>query len=95
MVYTANKIIQIRKRDDRIVDFSQDKITAAIFNAMRAIGEPDQEKAEVLSGIQQTAELTLEKSSELVTRVRLLRDILGRPDDDPELVEAIEFSEKS
>ena len=53
------------------------------------------EKAEVLSGIQQTAELTLEKSSELVTRVRLLRDILHRPDDDPELVEAIEFSEKS
>ncbi|NQT49388.1 ribonucleoside triphosphate reductase [Candidatus Kuenenbacteria bacterium] len=51
MVYTANKIIQIRKRDDRIVDFSQEKITVAIFNAMRAVGEPDQEKANELSDL--------------------------------------------
>jgi ribonucleoside-triphosphate reductase len=49
MVYTANKIIQIRKRDDRIVEFSQDKIAKAIFNAMRAVSEPDMEKAETLS----------------------------------------------
>src|SRR3989338_2726034 len=49
MVYTANKIIQIRKRDDRIVEFSQDKISKAIFNAMRAVSEPDMEKAETLS----------------------------------------------
>ncbi len=49
MTYTANKIIQIRKRDDRIVDFDQAKISLAIFNAMRAVGEPDQEKADTLS----------------------------------------------
>jgi len=49
MVYTANKIIQIRKRDDRIVEFSQDTIAKAIFNAMRAVSEPDMEKAETLS----------------------------------------------
>jgi len=49
MVYTANKIIQIRKRDDRIVDFEQEKIASAIFKAMRAVGEPDQEKADKLS----------------------------------------------
>lgn len=49
MVYTANKIIQIRKRDDRIVDFEQEKISEAIFKAMRAIGEPDQEKAQKIS----------------------------------------------
>jgi len=49
MVYTANKILQIRKRSDKIVDFDQAKIATAIFKAMRAIGEPDQEVAENLS----------------------------------------------
>ncbi|KKR07669.1 MAG: Ribonucleoside-triphosphate reductase class III catalytic subunit [Parcubacteria group bacterium GW2011_GWC2_39_14] len=49
MVYTANKIIQIRKRDDRIVDFEQEKIAEAIFKSMRACGEPDQERADKLS----------------------------------------------
>ncbi len=49
MVYTANKIIQIRKRDDRIVDFEQEKIGQAIFKSMRAVGEPDQERADRLS----------------------------------------------
>ena len=51
MVYTANKIIQVRKRDDRIVDFDQERISLAIFNAMRAVGEPDKEKAEQLSDL--------------------------------------------
>ncbi|MBT5337753.1 ribonucleoside triphosphate reductase [Candidatus Falkowbacteria bacterium] len=51
MVYTANKIIQVRKRDDRIVDFDQERISLAIFNAMRAVGEPDKEKAEELSDL--------------------------------------------
>jgi len=49
MVYTANKIIQIRKRDDRIVDFSQEKIAEAIFKSMRAVGDPDQAIADRLS----------------------------------------------
>jgi anaerobic ribonucleoside-triphosphate reductase len=44
-MYAANKILQIRKRDNRIVDFDQEKITAAIFKAMRSVGEPDNEKA--------------------------------------------------
>ena len=48
-MYTANKILQIRKRDDRIVDFSQEKITSAIFKAMRSVGEPDNEKADQIS----------------------------------------------
>lgn len=50
-MYTANKIIQIRKRDDRIVDFDQDKINQAIFKAMRAVNEPDKEKADQLADI--------------------------------------------
>ncbi|MBU1132407.1 ribonucleoside triphosphate reductase [Patescibacteria group bacterium] len=51
MTYSANKIIQIRKRDDRIVDFDQEKIVLAIFKSMRAAGEPDREKAEALSDL--------------------------------------------
>ncbi len=49
MVYTANKIIQIRKRDDRIVDFDQSKIALAVFNAMRATSQPDKGKAEQIA----------------------------------------------
>ena len=49
-------------------------------------------REEALSDIQQTAEQVLEESQEPVTRVRLLRDILHRPDDDPELVEARRLS---
>jgi ribonucleoside-triphosphate reductase (formate) len=51
MAYTANKIIQIRKRDDRIVDFEQEKITGVIFKTMRAVGSPDQQKAEEVSDL--------------------------------------------
>jgi len=49
MVNTANKIIQIKKRNDKIVDFAQEKISLAVFNAMRAVGKPDKQKAETLS----------------------------------------------
>ncbi|MBI5077244.1 ribonucleoside triphosphate reductase [Candidatus Falkowbacteria bacterium] len=51
MVYAANKIIQIHKRDGSIVEFDQAKISSAIFKAMRACGEPDAEKAEQLSDV--------------------------------------------
>ena len=45
----VNSIIQIRKRGDKIVDFDQGKIAVAVFNAMRAVKEPDQEKANELA----------------------------------------------
>jgi ribonucleoside-triphosphate reductase (formate) len=51
MVYSNNKIIQIRKRDDRIVDFDAEKIAAAIFKSMRAVNEPDQERADKLADL--------------------------------------------
>ena len=51
MAYTANKIIQIRKRDDRIVDFEPEKIASVIFNTMRAVGDPDEKKADELSDL--------------------------------------------
>jgi len=49
MPYEDNKILQIRKRDDRIVDFYPEKITAAIFKAMKAVDEGSQELADRLS----------------------------------------------
>lgn len=49
MIYSLNKITQIRKRDGRIVDFDQDKITVAIAKAIEAIGEKDEKKAAKLS----------------------------------------------
>lgn len=46
---TENQITHIRKRSGDIVDFSQDKITKAIFKASEAAGKPDQEMAEQLA----------------------------------------------
>ena len=43
------KLTKIEKRDGRIVDFDQNKITEAIFKAIRAVGEKDRAKAENLS----------------------------------------------
>jgi len=43
------KIVQIRKRDGRIVDFAQEKITRAIWGAAQAVGGKDRKLAERLS----------------------------------------------
>ena len=42
------KIVQIRKRDGRIVDFAQEKITRAIWGAAQAVGGKDRKLAERL-----------------------------------------------
>ena len=42
-------IRKIKKRDGRIVDFDQEKITNAIFKAARAVGGEDRKRAEYLS----------------------------------------------
>lgn len=44
-------IIKIKKRDGKTVPFEQDKITAAIFNAAKAVGGEDWEKALTVSKI--------------------------------------------
>jgi ribonucleoside-triphosphate reductase len=50
MVSLENKITQIKKRDGRIVDFDQVKITEAIWKALQATGEAkNKKKAEALS----------------------------------------------
>jgi ribonucleoside-triphosphate reductase (formate) len=51
MVYEGNRIIQILKRNNKIVDFDQDNITLAVFNTMRAVGEPDQERSELVADL--------------------------------------------
>jgi len=45
------KISKIIKRDGQVVDFNQEKITFAIFKALRAVGKPDREKANRYSDI--------------------------------------------
>jgi ribonucleoside-triphosphate reductase len=44
-----NKVAHIRKRDGRIADFDQVKITGAIFKAFKANNNYDREKADVIS----------------------------------------------
>jgi len=48
---TSNKITKIKKRDGRIVDFDQGKITNAIYKALTATGQGDGKKAKKLSDI--------------------------------------------
>ncbi|HPA55362.1 MAG TPA: ATP cone domain-containing protein, partial [Bacillota bacterium] len=40
---------KIRKRDGRVVDFTREKITGAIFKAARQVGGEDYETAENLT----------------------------------------------
>jgi ribonucleoside-triphosphate reductase (formate) len=83
MTYTANKIIQLRKRDDRIVDFDPAKITDAIFKSMRAVGDPDREQSEMLS----------DKVVELLNRKFHERSIPA-VEEVQDLVEEVLFDEK-
>jgi len=46
---SGGKISKIRKRDGRIVDFDQEKITKAIWAAAQAVGGRDRSLAERLS----------------------------------------------
>ncbi len=48
-VKNKSNISKIRKRDGRIVSFDLEKITFAIFKALRATGIPDRKEAEKLS----------------------------------------------
>jgi hypothetical protein len=54
------QIEKIVKRDGQIVDFNPEKITFAIFKALRAVGQPDRTKAE------KYAKLVVEKTQIIV-----------------------------
>jgi len=47
----SSKILQIRKRDGRVVQFDQRKIADAIFKAAQAVGGEDRALADELSGV--------------------------------------------
>ena len=47
----SKKVTQIKKRDGRIMAFDENKITTAIFKALRASGQEDHKLAEKLSSI--------------------------------------------
>ncbi|PIS39570.1 MAG: ribonucleoside triphosphate reductase [Candidatus Nealsonbacteria bacterium CG08_land_8_20_14_0_20_38_20] len=46
---SENKITKVKKRDGRIVDFEQEKITKAIFKSVTAVGEGNGDKSKRLS----------------------------------------------
>lgn len=50
-MFAGNKLIQIRKRDGRIVDFTQEKINTAIFKALQATNSGSKEDAEKLGDL--------------------------------------------
>ena len=50
-MFAGNKIIQIRKRDDSIVDFDQAKIASAIFKALQATDSGNKEDAQRLADL--------------------------------------------
>jgi ribonucleoside-triphosphate reductase len=70
------QIEKIVKRDGQIVDFNPEKITFAIFKALRAVGQPDRTKAE------KYAKLVVEKlkSSSLarIPAVEEIQDLVER-----------------
>ncbi len=70
-----NNIAQIRKRSGEIVDFTQDKITSAIFKATEAVGKPDKKLAEKLSS--QVVKILNEKfHSRSIPAVEEIQDIV-------------------
>ena len=71
------KIIQIRKRDGRIVPFNREKITSAIYRAIVATGSRDHALAESLS--LRVAEILDEKyGSEAIPAVEDVQDIVEK-----------------
>ena len=77
------KDIQISKRDGRIVRFEPEKITFAIFKALRAVGKPDRQQAEDLM-------LDVLKQLELFDRVNYVPSV----EEVQDMVEKVLFENK-
>jgi ribonucleoside-diphosphate reductase alpha chain len=69
-----SKFKQIRKRDGRIVDFNQNKITEAIFKAFRARGQEDRNLAERVSD--KVVEALNKQFEGKIPRVEEIQDIV-------------------
>ena len=70
-------ITKIRKRDGRIADFDQDKVTEAIFKAAKAVGGSDADMAQKLSN-KVIEELEKKYKSWAVPEVEELQDIVEK-----------------
>lgn len=70
-VFDDAKII---KRDGRVVRFDEDKITFAIFRALRAVGNPDRQYADTLS--RQVVESLAERESNEPPSVEEIQDVV-------------------
>ena len=71
------KITKIEKRDGRIVDFDQEKITNAIFKAALAVGGKDRERAKFLSD-QVVKELERKFGKRKIPTVEEIQDIVEK-----------------
>ena len=71
------KITKIEKRDGRIVDFDQEKITNAIFKAVLAVGGKDRERAKFLSD-QVVKELEKRYGEKKIPTVEEIQDIVEK-----------------
>ena len=71
------KMTKIEKRDGRIVDFDQDKITDAIFKAVSAVGGQDRSRAEFLSD-QVVKELEKEYGPHKIPTVENIQDVVEK-----------------
>ncbi len=70
------RIVQIRKRDGRIVDFAQEKITKAIWGAAQAVGGKDRGLAERLSN--RVVSLLEERFPEEIPGVEDVQDLVEK-----------------
>ncbi len=73
----ANKILKVRKRDGRIVEFVPDKITNAIMKAVESVGGHDKGEAEKLSEKVMTI-LEYQFSEKHTPTVEEIQDILEK-----------------
>ena len=70
------RITRIRKRDGRIVDFDQEKITEAIWKAAQAVGGRDKSLAKRLSN--QVVQLLIERFAGRIPGVEDIQDIVEK-----------------
>ncbi|MEW6679417.1 MAG: ribonucleoside triphosphate reductase [bacterium] len=70
-------IKHIRKRDGRVVPFTQEKITEAVFKATKAVGEPDRKKAEKITR-QVVAAISVIYKDERVPTVENVQDLVEK-----------------
>jgi len=72
-----HKITKVRKRDGRVVEFAQEKVTNAIFNAAQAVGGSNKEESQKLSDKVLTV-LEYQFSEKQIPTVEEIQDIVEK-----------------